>query len=107
MEERAENAARWMTDFQADHPSARTHHAQHLTKALANIGQVADGKSGAAAIHAVVRQVDMLSITRTQFDAVLQAETLNFFPPNRQHFRRNIHADHARSDRKSTRLNSS
>src|SRR5579864_8358640 len=97
MKERAENFARWVADFQADHAPAWPHHAQHFTKALANIGQVARGKGGTAAIDTVVRQVDMLRVAQPQLDLVLQAQARNFGASDFKHLWRNIQTYHARS----------
>src|SRR5579884_1045893 len=94
VEEGAQYFARRVADFQADDATARAHHAQHLAKALPDISQVAHGESGAAAIDAIVGQVDLLSITHAQVDAFLQPQPRQLAPPYLKHLRRNIHTDH-------------
>ena len=71
MKEGTEYFAGRMADLQADNASSRPHHAQHFSEALSNIGQVAYGEGGAAAINTVIRQVNRFSITDAQLNLVL------------------------------------
>src|SRR2546426_6358789 len=97
MEERTEDFARRMADFQADNSPSWSHYAQHLTESLTNIGQIAYSESGTAAVNAVIRQINMFGISNPQLNLVLQPQTSNFSASHIEHFRCNVHADHARS----------
>src|SRR6266566_238895 len=71
VEKGTENFAGRMTDLQANYASSRAHHAQHFPEPLPNIGQVTYCESGTAAINAIIWQIDMLGIPKTQVNTVL------------------------------------
>src|SRR5258707_12750324 len=65
MEKRTENPAWGVADLKTYNPSARSYHSQHFTKALTNVCQVTYSKGGAAAIDAIIRQVNVFSVANT------------------------------------------
>jgi hypothetical protein len=94
VEEGSENLTWGMTDLQANNTPPRAYYPQHFTKALTNSSKVTYCERRAATINAIVWQVNVFSVSNTQFYTILQAQACHLKTPLLEHFWRNIYANH-------------